>query len=340
MKALRYLGQRLFAAAATIFVIVSLAWLVTSVLPGDPARLIVGPQASEEVAARVRHEQGLDQSLPRRYVTSIRRLVHWGPRLGATPPREHRSCIELVPHVHLDLGFSALYQQPVAALVAKRAPRSIVLGGFAFLFQLVVGAIVGAWAAARGGTRSDEAATTAMTIFATVPSFVVGLGLQYLLAHRAGLLPLDGFGRTTREHAASLVLPTLTLGLYASALFARVTRTEVKEALDADFARTARAKGASPFRVTIVHALRAALLPIATLAALDLGALVGGAVVTEKLFRIQGMGETAVNAVLNRDAPLVAGTVLIASAAIVAATLLADVLGLLLDPRLRRRGES
>ena len=328
--------RRLAIAFATIFVIVSMSWVVATVLPGDPARLIVGPQAPESAAAAVRHQYGLDQPLARRYVIALTRFIHLGPRLGEVAPPEHRSCVEIAPHVHVDLGFSPLYQQPVASLIRKRAPRSLELGFLAFLFQIVVGGLIGCWSGARPSTRTDDATLGVVALLAATPTFVVGLALQYVLAHRLHLLPLDGYGQTPAAHAACLVLPTLTLGLYGSALFARVVRQEVREAMFSDFVRTARAKGASVLRVVLVHALRSALLPITTLAVLDLGALISGAVVTEKLFRIPGIGEMAVNAVLNNDAPLVIGTVIVSATAIVAATLVADVIGLLVDPRMRR----
>jgi peptide/nickel transport system permease protein len=165
---------------------------------------------------------------------------------------------------------------------------------------------------------------------------VVGLALQYVFAHRLALLPLDGLGTTPSERVRGFVLPVVTLGIYGSALFSRVVREELRGMLRADFTRTARAKGASVARALVVHALRAAVAPIATLAVLDLGALIGGAVVVERLFRLRGIGSLAVTAIQNRDAPLVTGTVLVASAATLAATLAADLVGVWLDPTKRR----
>src|SRR5262249_55066936 len=156
---------------------------------------------------------------------------------------------------------------------------------------------------------------------------VVGALLQYLLAYKLEILPLDGFGATPAEHLRCLVLPALTLGVFGSALYARLLREELAGVLGEDHVRTARAKGASRARGLVVQALRNALVPVATLAALELGTLVGGAVVTERLFRWPGVGQMAVEALLNRDAPAVFGTVLFTSAAVVAATLLVDVLG-------------
>ncbi len=336
VSAFARVGRRHAIAAATRVLSGSLAWRGASVLPGDPARLIVGPQAPASAAAAVRHEYGFDRPIAERYVRALRRFVHTGPHLGEHPTGDHGSCAEIFPYLHVDLGFSPLYQQPVVALLEKRAPRSIELGLLAFAVQLVVGGLLGAFAGARPGTRVDELTTGLTALLAATPTFVVGLALQYVFAVKLKWLPLDGYGTSACDHALSFVLPTLTLGLYGSALFARVVRQEVREAMAADFVRTARAKGASLPRAVVAHALRSALVPIATLALLDLGAFVGGAVVTEKLFGIPGVGEMAVNAVMNRDAALVTGTVIVSASAIVLATLLADVASVVVDPRLRR----
>jgi peptide/nickel transport system permease protein len=174
-----------------------------------------------------------------------------------------------------------------------------------------------------------------MLLGISAPTFVLGLGLQYTLSYKLGLLPYDGYGTTAAEHIRSIVLPALTIGVFGSALYARIVRDELRVLLRQDFIRTARAKGASRLRALVVHALRNALLPIATLAALDLGTLVGGAIVTEKLFRWPGVGQMAVEALQNRDGPVIVGTVLFASAAIVLATLSLDLAAVALDPRLR-----
>lgn len=329
--------RRLGIALATLFAIVSLSWLVASVLPGDPARLVAGPQATERDVAAIRHSQGLDRPIGARFAIFLEHLLHVGPRHPnpKTDP-EHRSCAEILPHVHVDLGFSYGEQKPVTELVAARAPVSFWLAIWAFAFQIVAGTVLGLWSAARPGSRRDRVVSALVMVLATVPSFVVGLALQYVFAHRLALLPLDGLGTTPSARVLGFVLPVVTLGIYGSALFSRIVREELRSVLRSDFIRTARARGASVPRVLFVHALRAAIAPIATLAVLDLGALIGGAVVVERLFRLRGLGDLAVTAIQNRDAPLVTGTVLVASAATIAATLAADILAVWLDPTKRR----
>ena len=179
-------------------------------------------------------------------------------------------------------------------------------------------------------------ATGSTLVAVSAPIFALGLVLQYVFAHRLGWLPNDGYGETPTEQLASLVLPALTMGLFGAALYARLSRDEVSGALCGDFVRAARAKGAGETRVLVVHALRNALVPLATLMVLDLGALIGGAIVTEKLFRWPGMGAMAVDAMINRDGPVIFGTVLFSAVAIVAASLLVDLVTVALDPRLRR----
>ena len=325
-------ARRLGWAIVVVLGVATLSFVVAQVLPGDPARMMLGPQASSEDVAHARKLYGLDQPLPVQYARYWRRLVHRGP-----PARDdaHPTCAPLRAGVHVDLGYSFLYQRPVVDLLAARIPRSAELGLAAVLVQLVLGLSLGVAAAARRGTAWDDASTGVSLLGISAPTFLVGFLLQYLLAYKWRLLPLDGYGATPGEHLRSLVLPALTLGVFGSALYARLIRDELGGILAEDFVRTARAKGASPLRVLLVHALRNALVPVATVAAMELGTLVGGAVVTERLFRWPGVGQMAVEALLNRDAPVIFGTVLFTSTAVVAATLLVDLTVGVLDPRLR-----
>jgi len=203
------------------------------------------------------------------------------------------------------------------------------------LAQLVIGVGLGLLAAVKRGTVWDDAAIGVSLVGISAPTFLLGLLLQHVFAYRLGVLPYDGAGASPGEHLRSLILPGLTLGIFGSALYARLLREELGTILGQDYVRTARAKGAAPARVLVVHGLRNALVPVATIAALDLGALLGGAVVTEKLFRWPGVGLLAVEGLLNRDAPVIFGTVMFTATAVVAATIVLDLLYVVLDPRLR-----
>lgn len=339
--ALRYLVRRLGLALLIVVGVGTVTFFVSRMLPGDPARMLLGAQARPADVAQAREIYGLDRPLGVQYLLFWKRLVHLRPAgPAAAPPATaapgHESCTELPLGLHVDLGFSFRYGRPVTGLIAEKAPRSIELGLAALLMQASIGLAIGIISARRRGSLWDELLVGATLIGVSAPTFLLGLLLQYLLAYQLRLLPFDGYGTTPAEHVRSLILPAITLGIFGAALYARLAREELTTILSADYIRTARAKGAGELRVMLVHALRSALIPIVTLLVLDLGSLVGGAVVTERLFRWPGMGQMAVDALVNRDGPVVLGTVLFSATAVVVATLLLDVLQLLLDPRLRR----
>jgi len=344
MSGLRHVARRLFWAVVVIVGVTSIAFVMANVLPGDPARMLVGPQASAEDVSRAREIYGLDRPLWEQYERFWTRLLHIRPAPGEEPSPEdpgaltHRSCADTGIGIHLDLGFSFQYRKPVVDVLADKIPRSLELALAALCIQLVLGLAIGTFAAARRGSRWDEAAIGAALLGVSAPTFVLGLFLQYVLAHKLRWLPYDGYGSTPSEQLASLVLPALTLGIYGTAMYARIVRDELITILAQDHMRTALAKGASRARALFVHGLRNALVPVATLAALDLGTLVGGAIVTEQVFRWPGVGQMAVYALQNRDGPLIIGTVVFASTAVVFVTLVLDLSYALLDPRLRPTG--
>ncbi|MEO6574670.1 MAG: ABC transporter permease, partial [Polyangiaceae bacterium] len=204
------------------------------------------------------------------------------------------------------------------------------------LVQIVFGVTTGVFAALKRGTAWDHGAVGLSLLGISAPTFILGLVLQFFFARKLRLLPLDGFGSTTHEHLLSVILPALTLGIFGAAYYTRLVRDEMIGLLREDYVRTARAKGLSETRVVLVHALRNALVPLITVIALDLGALVGGAIVTETLFRWPGIGALSVNALLDRDGPIILGTVIVTSAAIVLASIFVDVCYVALDPRVRR----
>jgi peptide/nickel transport system permease protein len=329
-----YAARRLGWAVVMVVGVASVCFVVARVLPGDPVRMLVGPQAPQADTERAREIYGLHRPLWVQYGRFWRHLVH-RPAAGDEADA-HAGCAAVVGSWHVDLGFSWRYGKPVVTLIADKAPVSIRLALAALAMQALLGLGVGVMAARRRGSLADRAAVGAMVAAVSAPTFALGLLLQYLLAYKLHWLPIDGYGKTAAEQLESMVLPALTLGIFGAALYARLTREEVAQALAQDYARAARARGASEWRVLVVHALRNAVLPIATLMALDLGALVGGAVVTEKLFRWPGMGAMTVDALVNRDGPVILGTVLFSSFAIVIASLGVDLLAWLLDPRLRR----
>jgi peptide/nickel transport system permease protein len=334
----KYLARRLAWALAVVWAVTTLAFFVNNVLPSDPARMIAGPQARPQDVEKIRKQLGLDRPIVAQYALFMRRLVHVAPggdagRAGVSG--EHANCAAF-GRVHLDLGRSYVMRRPVCAVLGERLPRTAFLAVAAMIVQLVLGAGAGMLAATKKGTLLDHGAVAATLLGISAPTFVTGLLLQFVLAHKLHLLPIDGFGDTAADHAVSVVLPALTLGMFGAAYYTRLVRDEMIVLLKQDYVRTARAKGVPRWRVVVVHAARNALVPLVTVVALDLGALVGGAIVTETLFRWPGLGALSVSALLDRDGPMILGTVILTSTAIVAANLVADLAYLVLDPRVRR----
>lgn len=332
---MRRFGQRLVWAAFVVWATVSLAFLVNHALPTDPARMIAGEQAPAEAVARIRAELGLDRPLHVQYGLFFRRLVHTGPSAFERDDPKHGTCAAIGP-VHLDLGKSYQQRRPVVTILAERAPRTLLLAFAAAIVQLVLGVAAGVVAAAKRRRPADRVAVGLSLLGISAPTFAIGLFLQWLFAVKLRLFPIDGFGETAAEHAASLVLPALTLGVFGAAYYTRFVRDEMIGELSQDYVRTARAKGLSERAVVVRHALRNATMPIVTVFGLEVGTLVGGAIITESVFRWPGIGSLSVHAMLDRDGPLIMGCVMLTSAAVVLSTLAVDLAYLVLDPRVRR----
>ncbi|MGO8993447.1 MAG: ABC transporter permease [Polyangiaceae bacterium] len=332
---LRRLVSRIGWAIVVIWAVVTIAFALNEVVPGDPARMVAGPQARPQEIARVREQLGLGRPVATRYAIFVTRLVHFGPRAPTASDPAHGTCATFGP-LHIDLGRSFAQRRPVVTIIAERLPRSAVLAAAAVLVQMLIGLGFGTFAAAKRRTTWDTATLVTTLIGASIPTFVVGIALQYVFGRRLQWLPLDASHfKTTLDQARALVLPALTLGLFGAAYATRLVRDEVSAALALDYARTARAKGASRVGVLVRHALRNALAPVVTMAGIDFGVLVGGAIVVETLFRWPGLGAVSVNALLDRDGPVVLGTVLVTSTAVVLTNIVVDLAFPWLDPRAR-----
>jgi peptide/nickel transport system permease protein len=329
------LGRRLVWAAFIVWAVMSLTFVINNVLPSDPARMIAGPQARPHDVLRIRHQLGLDQPIHVQYAAFFGRIVHLGPSPIAENDKTHETCAVIGP-IHLDLGKSYQMRRPVVAILAERAPRTFLVAIAAVFVQVVVGAGLGVLAAVRKRTAVDHAAVGLSLLGVSAPTFLIGIALQFLFARALRVLPMDGFGVTTGEHVTCAILPALTLGIYGAAYYTRLIRDEMIGLLKQDYVRTARAKGLGEGAVVLRHALRNALVPLVSLVGVDLGALMGGAVVTETLFRWPGLGAASVQALLDRDGPIVMGAVLVSSTAIVLMSVLADLLYVVVDPRVRR----
>ena len=327
------IARRLVWAVLVIWATVTLAFVVSHALPSDPARMVAGPQARPQDIARIRKELGLDQSMYVQYARFMGRLFHVAR--AAEPAKDHATCAALVGPLHLDLGKSAQQRRPVVTILAERLPRTVFLALAAAFVQVLLGVTAGVIAASRKRTAVDHLAVSGSLLGTSAPTFVIGLSFQWLFAHRLGLLPLDGWGDTALDHARSVILPALTLGVFGAAYYTRIVRDEMIGQLGQDYVRTARAKGLSRSAVVVRHALRNALMPVVTIIGVDVGTLVGGAIVTETIFRWPGIGSLAVTAMLDRDGPVIMGCVLVTSVAVVVSTMAVDALYTALDPRVR-----
>jgi peptide/nickel transport system permease protein len=330
----RRAARRLLSSLAVVWAVVTIAFFVHHALPADPARALAGPQARPADVERIRAQLGLDRPLLVQYGLFLHRLAHLGPARPVPKDRAHASCASL-GRLHVDLGTSYQRRKPVLGLIADRFGRTALLALCAVAVQAGLGIVAGVAAALRRGRLLDRATILATLVGISVPTFVTGLVLQYWLAYRLRWLPLDGYGTTVAEHAAGVVLPALTLGAFGASFYARFVRDEMIGVLASDFVRTARAKGAGRLRLLGRHALRLALAPLVAVLGMDLGALLGGAIVTEKIFRWRGLGELSVDAVVERDGPVILGVVLVSAVCVVVANLVADAVHAALDPRLR-----
>ncbi|HEX8107241.1 MAG TPA: ABC transporter permease [Kofleriaceae bacterium] len=307
-------GTILRRAGWTVVVVwfaVTATFLVTIAIPADPARALVGPHGTAEAIERIHAHYCLDRGVVGQYGCWIARLAHG------------------------DLGESYRSKRAVTEIIADRVWPTAQLALAAIALQLVLGVPLGIVAARRHGSWQDHGVRLVSSIAQSVPAFVAGTVLLYVVAYRWGWFPIGGYGAGGWDRIAHLALPAMTLASVGVAYYARLVRTELIDVLREDYVRTARAKGL-PERVVIGrHALRNALGPLATLVGLDLGVLLGGAVVIELIFAWPGLGRELLQAILELDIPLILGVVMVSACAIAIANLIVDLVQLWLDPRLR-----
>lgn len=275
-------------------------------LSGDPATVMMPPESSAAELAAFRHAEGFDRPL----------IVQFGSFVLAA--------------AHGDLGLSLRHQEPAMGLALERLPATVLLSGAAMLIVILVGVPAGVASALRPRTAIDYAARVVALIGQSAPTYWIGLMLILFFAVRLGWFPASGIGDW--HH---LVLPAATLGFFSTAKIMRLTRSAMLDVLAADYLRTARAKGLDAGHVIIGHALRNAWLPIVTQLGVELGTLLSGAIITETVFAWPGVGRLAVQAVFERDFPVVEAVVLLAASIFVGLNLLVDLLYAVLDPRIR-----
>ncbi|GAA0609912.1 ABC transporter permease [Paenochrobactrum glaciei] len=311
---IRYIIQRFIGMIIVMFLVVTIVFVIVRVTPGDPAAVMLGPEATQADIADLRAQLGLDQPLVMQYIYYVGQLMRG------------------------DLGQSIFLNQPVLSALSERAEPTFFLTLFSIIIACVIALPIGIYAAYRRGSFVDQVATTLAMLAASIPSFWLGLILMQVFAVRYGFFPVSGYGGPDAsfiDRMWHLSLPAFALGLVSSALILRFTRASMLDVLGDDYVRTARAKGLIERKVILKHALKNALIPILTVIGLTVAVLISGAVVTETVFSLPGIGNLVVSAVLRRDYPVIQGALLVIAALYVLINFAIDMLYLLVDPRVR-----
>jgi ABC-type dipeptide/oligopeptide/nickel transport system permease component len=302
---LRRLGQMIIV----ILGVVTLAFLLSYVVPGDPARMVAGPNASPQAVASIAHQLGLDKSLWSQYASYLGRLAHG------------------------NLGTSfALQDQPVGGEIWHALPYTVLLAIGGVLVEIVIGIPVGIVAAYRPRSLYDRFTTLGALVGLSAPPFWLGLMLLYYLGYKLSVFPLSGTGSPLIWY---LILPSFTLGIGGAAWYSRMVRTTMLGVLRSPYIEFARLKGMPERTILARHALRHVLTPVITMLGMDLGYFLGGVLIIESVFGLPGVGRLAYNAIGTLDIPMITGTVLVAAVFMVVMNFLVDVAYTLIDPRVR-----
>ncbi|MEW5879480.1 MAG: ABC transporter permease [Pseudomonadota bacterium] len=311
---LKFLPRRLLQLVPTLFLVSVIIFGLQQLLPGDPALVMAGEERDPAVIEQIRKQYRLDQPLPAQYVYWIGNVLRG------------------------DLGESMRIKQPVARLIAEKLPVTVQLAAMAMFFALAIGIPAGIVSAVKKDSAWDVGANVFALWGLSTPNFWLGIMLIFLFSVKLGWLPASGFVspfEDFRQSIATTVMPAFVLGNAIAAVLMRHMRSAMLQAMTSDYVRTARAKGLLERTVVLKHALRNALTPVITLGALEFGTLLSGAVLTEQVFSIPGFGKLIVDAVFNRDYAVVQGVVLVTASVYILLNLLADVLYVLVNPRLR-----
>ncbi len=321
MKRFQFMFTRLLQGLIALMLIATVNFLLVRAAPGDPVAVLAGEAGAsdQQFVDQLRKEFGLDQPLSTQLFTYLGHIVQ------------------------LDLGFSYRQQQPVLDLILDRLPATLLLTGSAFVMSLIFGVALGAIASRRVGTWVDSAITVVALIFYATPLY--WLAMMAVLVFSVQMAWLPGFGYMSvganlsgfalaLDIAKHLVLPSVTLALFYMAVYARMTRASMLEVAQMDFVKTARAKGVHPGRIQRAHILRNALLPVVTLAGIQAGGMIGGAILTETVFAWPGIGRLMFDALLQRDYNLLLGCFLMTAAMAILFNLITDLVYTLVDPRI------
>ncbi|HEV8016783.1 MAG TPA: ABC transporter permease [Stellaceae bacterium] len=305
---LRYLVSRSVQAVGIVLGTAAITFVLLYLVPADPAALVAGRSASHEQIESVRHEMGLDRSLPVQFGSYLLHLAEG------------------------DFGTSYVQRSPVSRLLLTRLPATLELLAGAIVAQLAIGLTAGIIAAVSRGGIADRLVMIFAFIGVSTPRFVMGILLLYAFAVELDWFPIGGYGGFS-----NLVLPALTIGVLGGGWYSRMMRSSLIEVLHLDYIRTARAKGAGEMRVVLIHALRNAFLPILAMIGVDMGQFVAGSVVVEAIYGWPGIGQLMWQSIQEIDIPVIMAITLLAAVAITFSNLLVDMITPVLDPRIRLR---
>lgn len=303
---IRFIVRRLGQLIPVVIGITFITFMLLYLVPGDPARMIAGKNATPEMLKAIRHELGLDQPWYKQYLNYMWKLLHF------------------------DFGNSYRFKRPVIEILMDAAPKTAQLALLAVLIEAILGIIAGIISAIKKYSFTDSLIIVTALAASAIPIYWLGMLLQYWFGLKLKLLPISGYGTP-----AHLVLPAIALATSSTALVTLMTRSSFLEVSSMDFVTTAYAKGLPKWRVIFVHILRNALIPVITVIGLDLASLMGGAVLTETVFAWPGIGRTIYQAILMRDAPVVLGGTLFLAIVFVFVNFIVDVVYAILDPRIR-----
>lgn len=308
-----FIFRRFFQLVILLFGISFLVFSSMYLAPGDPASMIGGPTASKEDVEAIRDNLGLDDPF----------LTQYG-----------RYIVDLVQG---DLGYSYQNQQSVSEAIGVRLPNTIKLAVASMIVAIVIGILTGLISALKQNSWLDVSATTFALAGISIPNFWMGAVLILIFSVNLQLLPVGGLSAAwyTFEGMKELILPAITLGTGAAAMIARMTRSSMLEVVRADYVRTARAKGVKERQVIWVHTLKNAMIPVLTVIGVNFGSLLGGTIITEKVFAINGVGRLMIDAIAARDFPMVQGSVLLVATLFVVVNLVVDVVYTYIDPRIK-----
>lgn len=325
-----YLVRRVLLMFTLLFFLSVTVFFLFNLLPGDPAALTCGRACSPAIIEANRHRLGLDEPVPTQYVKFVSGIF-----AGRTfSPDSPEPIVCNAPC----LGYSFNRHEQVMSLIARAAPVTFWLAIGAFILWLVAGISLGIFAALRRGRWPDRLVMGISLIGYSMPSFFIGLVLMFFVVIKWQLLPFPSYispFENPGQFFQTMLLPWIVLATLNAAFYMRLTRNQVLEVLNDDYVRTARAKGLPERVVVIKHALRAGLTPIVTAAGLDLAYLLGGAIISENIFSLPGLGSLALSSIIDSDLPLITGITLLTATIIIFANLVVDLLYTVVDPRVR-----